>query len=269
MNSSTTRTLCFTLLAIWLGISDAAAEPNRQYGGFSPDADGRQAYLDYINSLEVMKVEASSELQNAVKSIPVESGVSITTEQEADLRDWLYDFLVAFSVSGSDSLAAAFYLREGINNPDMIERMKKDGYDAVFAFFRAQHRQVLDLKGRDHYFGNVSFFGSAYKVFEMQGKYESYRDYAQADSLLPTGSLWWTPTLKSKVEGNLSTGEQRLFADFMFVIEEPEEFADFEAGPVRAPFFVRLIYDSEQGMWCLVEIFTSNNAPALFLFGAT
>ena len=216
-----------------------------------------------------MKVEANSELQNAVKSIPVESGVSITTEQEADLRDWLYDFLVAFSVSGSDSLATAFYLREGVNNPDMIERMKKDGYDAVFASFRARHRQVLDFKGRDYYFGNASFFDSVYKVFEMQGEYESYRDYAQADNLLPTGSLWWTPTLKSKVEGNLPTGKQRLFADFMFVVEEPEEFSDFEAGPVRAPFFVRLIYDSEQSMWRLVEIFTSNNAPALFLFGAT
>ena len=30
MNSSTILTLCFALLAIWLGISDAAAEPNRQ-----------------------------------------------------------------------------------------------------------------------------------------------------------------------------------------------------------------------------------------------
>ena len=31
-----------------------------------------------------------------------------------------------------------------------------------------RHRQVLDFKGRDYYFGNASFFDSVYKVFEMQ-----------------------------------------------------------------------------------------------------
>jgi len=37
----------FALLTAWFAAS-TAAEPKPQYGGFSPDADGPQAYLDYI-----------------------------------------------------------------------------------------------------------------------------------------------------------------------------------------------------------------------------
>ena len=45
----------------------------------------------------MIEIEAGPELQKAIEAIPVEAGVSITPEQEAGLRDWLYDFLVAFS----------------------------------------------------------------------------------------------------------------------------------------------------------------------------
>ena len=287
------HTLHFALIAAWFGVSStSAAEPKRQYGGFSPEADGHQAYLDYIHGLEMIKVEAGTELQKAVEAIPVEPGISITSEQEADLRDWLYDFLVAFSVSGSDSLAAAFYLREGVNNSEGIEQIKKQFEafesdpvatqlksmgmnipeqpvdDTPFALFKAMHRFGLDMKGRDYFFGNASFFDSSYRTFELQGGYESYVDYAQTHGLLPIGYMGWFPKLRKEIEEGLKAGEQWMAAEFMFIAEEPEEFTSFE-GAVRHPFFVRLVWSPEQNMWRLVEAFGPNNAPVLFLFNST
>ena len=269
-------TLSFALLTIWFALSNAAAaDPQPQYGGFSSDADGYQAYLDYIHSLDMIPVEAGPELQSTVEAIPVEADISITPQQEANLRAWLYDFLVAFSASGSDSLAAAFYLREGVNNPDMIEELKKrlesKGLlkgDTPLAVFKAAYRENLDFKGRDYFLGNASFFDSVYRVFEKQGGYESYMEYAKTHGLLPWGLMGWPPKLMREVAAALQAGEQRVFADVLFIVEEPEEFADFE-GAIRAPFFVRQVWDPERSMWRLVEIFTSNNAPVAFSFGAT
>ena len=51
----------------------------------------------------MIKVESGDELQQAVEAIPAEADIAITPQQEADLRAWLYDFLVAFSASGNDS----------------------------------------------------------------------------------------------------------------------------------------------------------------------
>lgn len=253
-------------------VASATAAEKPQYGGFSPDAEGRQAYLDYIHNLEMIEVAAGPELRSTVEAIPVEAGVALTPAQEAGLRDWLYDFLVAFSVSGNDSLAAAFYLREGVNNPDRVEQLKKmlaskgslKG-DTPFAAFKAAHRENLDFKGRDYFFGNASFFDSVYRVFEKQGGYESYMEYAKTHGLLPTGLMAWPPKLMSEVTKALQAGEQRVFAEVLFIVEEPEEFADFE-GTIRTPFFVRQVWDPERSMWCLVEIFTSNNAPVMFSF---
>ena len=42
------------------------------------------------------------------------------------------------------------------------------------AILKTQHRQILAIKGRDYFFGNISFFGSAFEVLEMQGQYDSY-----------------------------------------------------------------------------------------------
>ena len=111
----------------------AAATPKSPSSDFPPDA-GHQARLDYLNGLEMIKVESGDELQQAVEAIPVEADIAITPQQEADLRAWLYDFLVAFSVSGSDSLAAKFYLRErhqfrrnGGNEKRRLEAIKLGG----------------------------------------------------------------------------------------------------------------------------------------------
>ena len=297
------RTLYLALITAWFAVSSTAvAEPKSQYGDFSPDADGHQAYLDYINGLEMIQVEAGAELQQAVEAIPVEPGVPITPEQEADLRTWLYDFLVAFSVSGSDSLAATFYLRRGMDNPDKIQRIKEqlertpspeemaeinaklkmfkeagidisslipepipDAGDTPLAILKTQHRQNLDMKGRDYFFGNISFFDSKYSVFELQGEYEPYVYYIKTHGLLPmgyTGSF----SMSNEIQEALQAGEKWVAAQFMFIFAEPEEAADFEKGPMRYPFFVRLVWSPEKAMWRLAEIVTPNSAPVRFSF---
>lgn len=295
-------TLYFALVAAWLAVASAAAAEQPQYGGFSPDAEGHQAYLDYLNRLDMMKVEAGAELQQAVEAIPVEAGVPITSEQEADLRGWLYDFLVAFSASGSDSLAAAFYLREGVDDPDQIQRIKEDlergpspeeiaqiqafqkqvkeaglamsipipepvpdAGDTPLAILAAQHRQHLDAKGCDSFFDNASFFASAYRVFELQGEYEGYWDYIKIHGLIPGGGRA-SFLMVNELKEALQASEKWVAAEFMFILEQPDECADFETGPIRYPFFVRLVWSPEKAMWRLVEIITPNNAPVQFSF---
>ena len=270
----------FALIAAWFTVGTAAAVPRG-----TPDAD----------RYPTIKIEAGDELQQAVEAIPVEADISITPAQEADLRDWLYDFLVAFSVSGSDSLAAEFYLRGGVN-PEGIADIKRQlaaiklggpltawqlqamGIQmpelpvgaTPFDLFKAMHRFGLNLKRdefhinrRDYFFGNVSFFDSAYRVFELQGDYyESYRAYAQTHGLLPMRYAEWSPELRGDIEEGLKLGGQWVAAEFMFIAEEPAE-------PVRYPFFVRLVWIPGQDIWRLVEAFAPNDAPVLFLFDAT
>ena len=69
-----------------------------------------------------------------------------------------------------------------------------------FDLFKAMHRFGLDIKGRDYFFGNASFFDSAYRVFELQGEYyESYRDYTTTHGLLPMSSyMEWSPKVKKR-----------------------------------------------------------------------
>ena len=287
------RSLYFALIAAWFTQSAGIAQESDASAAVEPPWLAH-AYDNYIHRLEMINVSTGAELQQAIEAIPVETGVPITPKQEADLHTWLYDFLVAFSASGSDSLAAAFYLREGINNPEAIKELKKQFEstnlmpaelmamagmetpkppanvgDTPFEIFKAGHRFFLDMKKRDYFFGNAFFADSAYRVFEMQGPYESYRDYAKIHGLLPKGgSTLWSPKLNSEIKKGLQTGEQWVLADVMFSAEEPEEFADLK-GPVRYLLFVRLGWSPEQSMWRLVEMFAPNNAPLTFLFGAT
>jgi len=252
--------------------------------------------------LDMIPVEASAELQQAINAIPVESDIAITDDKEASLRDWLYDFLVAFSSSGSDSLAATFYLREGVDNPDQIQRIKErlesgpspeeiaevkkaqemmkaagltmsipipepvsDAGDTPLAILKTQHRKSLDAKGCDYFFGNASFFDSKYRMFEVQGEYESYVDYIKTHALLPMG-YQGSFRLENEIEEALQAGKKWVAAQFMFIAEEPEEFADFEKGPMRYPFFVRLVWIPEKALWRLAEVVTPNNAPVQFSF---
>ena len=265
----------FALIAAWFTVGTAAATPQSQYRDFPPNA-GHQARLDYLNGLEMIKVESGDELQQAVEAIPVEAGIAITPQQEADLRAWLYDFLVAFSTSGNDSLAAKFYLREGVNSAGIVkmknemEKIRAQITPAAarqlaamgirppkltigatpFDLFKSMHRFGLYIKGRDYFFGSASFFDSAYRVFRLQGDYyESYWDYATTHSLLPTSSyIGWSPKFKKEIEEGLKLGFEGVAAEFMFIAEEPEEFAGSGGAPRRYPFFVRLVWSRSAGL---------------------
>ena len=269
------QTLSFALVAIWFAVtSAAAAEPTSQYGGFSSHSDSLQPFYDYIHGQEMIKVEAGDELRRTIDAIPVDSGTAIDLEQEAGLRDWLYDFLVAFSASGSDSLAVAFYMREGANNSDLIEQVSKEAKsqgiltgdtDTPLAFFHSFHKVVLNMAERDYFFANVSFFDSVFKVFEMQEEYDSYESYLDTHGMLPKGSTFFEHIkLRDEVEKRLQGGPPLVFADVMFIVEEPEEFTTFEI-PRRTPTFFRLFWDEEQTMWRHVEVYFSLGVPHEFL----
>ena len=287
MRPSAIRSLYFALGAIWFaqsagiaqeGVSSAAtADPKSQYGGFSSHPDSLQIFYDYIHGQEMMKVEAGAELQQAIEAIPVELGAPIDLAQETSLRTWFYDFLVAHSASGSDSLAAAFYLRGGNIYPDSIETIKKAlkserpdllKGDRPFDVFRAAYSLfVLEELERDYLFGNVSFFDSAFKVFEMQEGYDSYAAYAATQGMLPQGTTTLELLLRPEIEERLKTGEKMVFVDVFFIVEEPAEFTTFEI-PGRTPSFFRLAWDSERAIWRSVEAFFSRGVPQAFLLSA-
>jgi hypothetical protein len=262
------RILYVALIAVYGGVSSAAAvETKYPSGGFEPRLDKLQGLLAYVHTAKKIEVQAGPKLWQAITAIPVDVDISITPEQEADLRDWLYDFLVAFSVSGNDSLAAEFYLREGVNNPRALQNMKETlahwgipKGDTPFALFQAMHRAVLDDQGYKYCFGKAFFRHSAFKVFEMQGHYESYQSYSR-------GVAKARFKLQKEVESALRAGEKRLFTDIAFVAEEPAEFAGSE-GPICTPFFCRLVWDSERAMWRFVEVVYTAELPHSFLFSA-
>ena len=241
------------------------------YGGFS--LDNIQVFYDYIHDQKMIKVEAGSQLQQAIKGVPIQLRVPIDEQQEKGLRAWLYDFLVAFSVSGSDDLAANFYLREGVNNPEGLEQLRRFTKgrvslvdDTPFELFKSGHRLLLSTElARDYLFANVSFFDSVFEVFEMQAGYASYQAYAETHGMVPRGATSLTFILREEVEERLQAGEQMVFADIMFIVEEPAEFTTFRV-PGRTPSFFRLAWDSERAMWRHVEAFFSYGVPQAFLF---
>ena len=238
MKTSLLRVLYFALIAAWFaqsacveqeGVSSLTAAPLKShYGGFSSHPDSLQIFYDYIHGQEMMKVEAGAELRQAIEAIPVDLGAPIDLAQEAALRDWLYEFLVVFSASGSDSLAAAFYLRESTHNPDGLAFLQeflasRDAPigDTPFAMFASGHRTILSITKRDYFFENVSFFDSAFKIFEMQEAYDSYALHLQTHGMVPKATLNFRPKLRDEVEEALQTGESLIFADIMFIVEEP------------------------------------------------
>ena len=190
--------------------------------------------------------------------------------------------MVAFSVSGNDSLAAQFYLREGVNNPRALKNMKEtlekwgiSKGDTPFAIFQTMHRTVLDDQGYDYRFGNAFFRHSTFKVFEMQGHYESYQSYPRnavkqghyESQSYPRDVVKARFKLQKEVDGALRAGEKRVFTDIAFVTEEPAEFAGSE-GPICTPFFCRLVWDPERAMWRFVEVVYNSKQPNSFLFSA-
>ena len=268
-------------LALITVSSATAVETKYSSGGFEPRLDKFQGLLDYVHTAKKVEVKAGPKLWQAITTIPVAAGVPITPDQKADLRDWLYDFLVAFSASGNDSLAAQFYLREGINNSRAIKNMQETladwgipNGDTPFDIFRAMHRAVLDDQGYAYRFGKAFLRHSTFKVFEMQGHYESYHMYPREavkqghyESTYPREAVKARFKLQQEVDGALRAGEKRVFTDIAFVTEEPAEFAGSE-GPICTPFFCRLVWDPERAMWRFVEVVYSSKLPHSFLFSA-
>ena len=89
------RILSLALIAV---SSATAVETKYPAGGFAPRLDKLQGLLEYIHTAKKIEVKAGPKLWQAIATIPVATGpiatgVPITPEQEADLRDWLYDFL--------------------------------------------------------------------------------------------------------------------------------------------------------------------------------
>ena len=276
------KTLYFALIAAWFAATSVSAEPKAQYGGYPMPSTMTmdsvqvvlQAFHDYVNSLEMINVEAGDELQQAIAAIPIEGGTPITPAQEADLRTWLYDLLVAFSVSSSDSLAAAFYLREGVNNPEAIEKLKNqlasEGLlkgETPFDILKAGHRRLLDTNGYDYYFGKVSFFNSVFEVSERQAAYSPYFTSLRESGMLPpTSTSGNSSKMKSEVQEHLQAGKPQTFVEVMFIVEEPEEFAALE-GVIRTPFFFRMAWDPDKAIWRHVEIVYCIGTP-YFLFSS-
>ena len=116
-----TRMLFCSALIIGLSsISSPSQAREGGYGGFTQE--NMKEFDDYINGLEMIKVQAGEELDQAIDAIPINLETAIDLEQERGLRDWLRQYLIAFSESGNDSLAAVFYLRAGFNKERYIDQ---------------------------------------------------------------------------------------------------------------------------------------------------
>lgn len=101
------------------------------YGGFTQE--NIQEFYNYIHGQDMIKVQAGEELNQAIDAIPINLETAIDLQQERGLRDWLRQYLTAFSEVGNDSLAAVFYLRDGFD----AERYKR--IEIKWAEFEQRH----------------------------------------------------------------------------------------------------------------------------------
>ena len=110
------KTLMLLCSALIIGLSSRSSPSQAREGGYGGFAkENMQEFNDYINGLEMIKVQEGGELNQAIDAIPINLETAIDLEQERGLRDWLRQYLIAFSESGNDSLAAVFYLRDGFD----------------------------------------------------------------------------------------------------------------------------------------------------------
>ena len=115
------------------------------YGGFTQE--NIQEFYDYIHGQEMIKVQAGEELNQAIDAIPINLETDIDLEQERGLRDWLRQYLIAFSESGNDSLAAVFYLRDGFD-AEHYKRIKIKWAEFQQLHARSQNSNVV-VKNKD------------------------------------------------------------------------------------------------------------------------
>ena len=115
------KTLTLLCSALVMGLSSMLVPSQANeggYGGFSKE--NIQEFYDYINGQEMIKVQTGEELNQAIDAIPINLETAIDLEQERGLRDWLRQYLIAFSESGNDSLVAVLYLRAEFNKERYI-----------------------------------------------------------------------------------------------------------------------------------------------------
>ena len=261
------------------------------YGGFT--RENTQEFYDYIHGQDMIKVQTGAELNQAVDAIPINLETAIDLEQERGLRDWLRQYLIAFSESGNDSLAAIFYLRDGFDaerykkveinwakfeqrrgqsqdgsvmTDEEIENIVEKTRDRVetalreespLSIVRSEHRAALDVFNKEYFIENVSFRDSEFRVFELNKGTQTFFRLAEDRGMLPNGSLKYSPspTLKEQLPALLETEERITCADVLFIVEEPSEPAYNPTTPRRTPSFFRLIWDRDKKLWCHAEVF--------------
>ena len=227
------KTLMLFCSALIIGLSSISSPSQAREGGYSGfTQENIQEFNDYINGLEMIKVRAGEELNQAIDAIPINLETAIDLEQERGLRDWLRQYLIAFSKSGNDSLAAVFYLRDGFDKEHYKEtemRFAEDIYARKFVaqnedgsmmtedeiknivektrtrvetalmeenpifILRSEHRTMLNSFDKEYFIENVSFRDSEFRVFELNKGDNTFFSLAEEQGMLPRGFLKYTP----------------------------------------------------------------------------
>ena len=253
----------------------------------------------YSHSQSLLTVAASDSLRQDITAIPFEGELTANAAQKAALHNWLYDFLVAFSAAGNDSLAAAFYtrgieenvrlesdkhflllaelnekwneeigqsfieaLQESSDDPASLMRIRREEGPFLFDILREGHKYLLHQDERDYYIEKVSFHDSAFRIFEMQKEYAAYLSSIESQERLPTGH--WTADLSNQraIVKHLAEGKNLVFAEVSFVVQE----SSTAPTPGWTPFFFRVVWDDAHQQWQLVELVLGVDIPHGFLF---
>ena len=221
------KTLILFCSALIIGLSSISSPIQAReggYGGFTQE--NIQEFNDYINGLEMLKVQEGEELNQAIDAIPINLETAIDLEQERGLRDWLRQYLIAFSESGNDSLVAVFYLREGFNKERYIDQSM--GW-ADFARGNAQNPSIA-IKGPDG-----TTLTSEEEIEKVIKKFiDDVR--ARAETASQEGAL---PLFRSMYKNALSNPEEYIIENVSF---HDSSFRVFELGKEELTF-LRLASD--------------------------
>lgn len=298
------ETLMLLCSAIIIGLSSLSSPSQARegsYGGFT--RENFQEFYNYVNGQEMIKVQESEELDQAIDSIPINLETAIDLEQERGLRDWLRQYLIAFSESGNDSLAAIFYLREGFDaekykrvkmewakdwvefqqqyarsqssndeeGENMVKKTRKEVETALMeksplSIIRLDHRSILRSLNKEYFIENVSFHDSEFRVFELNKGDQTFFSLAKDRGMLPTGFMKYSlsPELKEQLS---EIGEKIICIDIMFIVEAPSESAFDPTTTRRTPSFFRLMWDRDKKLWHHLEVFYSPSVSESYLFG--
>ncbi len=242
---------CSVLIIGLSSISSPSQAREGGYGGFTQE--NMQEFNDYINGLEMIKVQAGEKLDQAIDAIPINLETAIDLEQERGLRDWLRQYLIAFSESGNDSLAAVFYLRAGFNKERYIAQ------SLAWADFVRENAQnpSINIKSAD---GTILTDKEEIEK-AVQEMVDSVR--VSAETALKEGAL---PLFRSKHKDALRNHNKEYFIES--VSFQDSGFRVFELGQ-ETPTFLRLA--SDQGMlprgYSHQETGLSDKLPALLEAG--